>query len=190
MSSSTSSPERRRGRSSPTSRRIRQPRASRVRRRRLVSVGRVGRAHGLDGSFYVVGADPDALKPGVEVRIADAVRRVERRAGTNQRPIVRLSGVGSREQARSLQGQHLLVEQELAADEWLAGELEGLSVVTDRGRPLGRVARVLEAPSVSLLELDQGTLVPLVRDALIAVDLESGRITVSAAFLGLADDEE
>jgi 16S rRNA processing protein RimM len=75
---------------------------------RPVSVGRVGRAHGYDGSFYVEGAE-HPLEEGSRVSIAGREHRVDRRAGTDARPLVRLSGVADREAAISLQGERLLV---------------------------------------------------------------------------------
>ena len=47
-----------------------------------VSAGRVGRVHGLDGSFYVEGPVYD-LAEGTIVRVGGEDRRVERRAGTD-----------------------------------------------------------------------------------------------------------
>src|SRR5207244_9004842 len=55
--------------------------------------GRVGRPHGLDGSFYVLDARAALLGPGARVRIGDREAEVVRRAGTDDRPIVRLAGV-------------------------------------------------------------------------------------------------
>jgi ribosomal 30S subunit maturation factor RimM len=46
----------------------------------------------------------------------------------------------------------------------------------------GRVVRVLDGPSCSVLELSDGSLVPFVRDAIRSV--ESGRIEVDEGFLG------
>ena len=148
---------------------------------RLVTVGRVGRPHGLDGSFWVEDA-AHPLVPGTLVNVSGARRLVRRRAGTDTRPLVRLEGVEGREAAASLTGQLLLVEEQeapLAADEWLAGDLEGCEVPG-----LGRVSRVLGAPSCDILELDDGTLVPLVSDAVRSIDLENRRIEVDRGFLG------
>ncbi len=50
---------------------------------------------------------------------------------------------------------------------------------------VGTVRRMLAYPSCELLELDDGPLIPLVRDAIRAVDVEARRIEVDAGFLGL-----
>ena len=141
----------------------------------LVTAGRVGKPHGLDGSFYVDGPRHE-LPEGTTLTIAGAEHRVERRAGTDERPLIRLGGV---DDARPLRGELMLVEDELAEGEWLASDLVGLRVPG-----LGTVARVVDGPSCSVLELDHGTLVPFVSDAVERVDLDAGEIHVNEAFLG------
>jgi len=146
-----------------------------------VTAGRVGRAHGLDGSFYVEGmAEP--LTPGTEVTVAGRAARVERRAGTDARPIVQLSGVGDRSAAEALRGEGILVDGgDLAEGEYLAADLVGCEVVG-----LGEVRRVIPAPSCDLLEVgEDAVLVPFISDAVKRVDTEARVIEVDAAFLGL-----
>ena len=148
---------------------------------RLVTAGRVGRPHGLDGSFWVEEAG-HPLPAGTKVTVSGATLVVERRAGTDSRPLLRLGGVEGRDRARSLSGELLLVAEHdapLASDEWLAADLEGCEV-----KGLGRVSRVLGAPSCDLLELEDGTLVPLISDAVRRIDLERRLIEVDHRFLG------
>jgi 16S rRNA processing protein RimM len=150
-------------------------------RSRLVTAGRVGRPHGLDGSFWVEAPAHD-IPNGTTVNVCGVERRVERRAGTAERPLLRLGGISDRDAAAALTGELLLVDERdspLAEGEWLAGDLEGCLVPG-----LGRVSRVVGAPSCDLLELEDGTLVPLVSDAVRSIDLESGRIEIDRRFLG------
>ena len=139
----------------------------------LVTAGRVGKPHGLDGSFYVDGAS-HPLAVGTTLTIADRPHEVERRAGTDERPLIRLAGL---EDPRELRGELLLVEAELAEDEWLASDLLRCSVP---GR--GRVVRVLDGPSCSVLELEDGSLVPFISDVIRSV--EGGEIHLNEDFLG------
>ena len=92
-------------------------------------VGRVGRAHGLDGSFYVTRPQARLLTLGAVLAVAESAAAIVRRAGTEQRPIVRLEGIDSREAVELLRGQELTVAQSaapaLAEGEWWAHELEG-----------------------------------------------------------------
>lgn len=141
----------------------------------LVTAGRVGKPHGLDGSFYVEGPRHE-LPEGGSVVVAGATHQIARRAGTDDRPLIRLAGI---EDPGELRGEILLVEGELEEGEWLAGDLVGLSVPG-----LGTVVQVVEAPSVSVLELDDGTLIPFVGDAIDRVDLDAGEIHVKREFLG------
>ena len=140
----------------------------------LVSAGVVGRAHGRDGSFYVERPDHE-LSEGTLVRVGGEERKVERRAGAAEKPLVRVSGVTD---PRTLRGEVLLVEADLEEGEWLAADLVGCKV-----EGLGTVARVLDGPSCGLLELDDGKLVPFVSEAIEAVDVESRTIRAHREFL-------
>jgi 16S rRNA processing protein RimM len=146
---------------------------------RLVTAGVVGRSHGLDGSFHVE-RPQHPLAHGTVVQLAGRERTVERRAGTDRKPLVRIAGVGTREAVTALRGELLLVEQSLAAGEWLAEDLVGCRV-----DGLGAVVRVIDAPSCDLLELEGGELVPLIGDAVRSVDLAARAIEIDRRFLRL-----
>jgi 16S rRNA processing protein RimM len=165
--------------------------------------GRIGRPHGLDGSFHVAGASASLLVVGREVRLGEdgSVRRIERRAGHDARVILRLDGYASREAITVLRGLELFVPRSaappLGEDEWWAEELEGCAV-HDAGRPVGVVARLLGLPSCEVLEVtrvgadgEDGSaaeplLVPLVGDAVRSVDVAARRIDIDLRFLGEA----
>jgi 16S rRNA processing protein RimM len=157
---------------------------------RLVPVGRVGKAHGRDGSFYVDGPS-HPLEEGTLVTVREVERRVDRRGGTADRPLVRLSGLDSRDDAAALRGQPLLVaasEAPLEEGEWLSEDLIGCEVPG-----IGTVKRVISGPSCDLLEVGpDDVLVPFVSDAVKRVDTEGRLIEVDLDFLGLArpDDRE
>jgi 16S rRNA processing protein RimM len=139
----------------------------------LVTAGRVGKPHGLDGSFYVDAA-AHGLPVSTTVFLGDRRHEVVRRAGTDDRPLIRLSGLGD---PASQRGELLLVDEHLGDGEWLASDLVGCSV---QGH--GRVVRVVAGPSCSVLELEDGTLVPFVSDAIRSV--RPGEIEVDEGFLG------
>jgi 16S rRNA processing protein RimM len=160
-----------------------------------VPAGRVGRPHGLDGSFYVTRPRPRLLSVGVRVAVAGRSTRIVRRAGTEQRPIVRLEGVESRPAVEVLRGMELLVADAdapvLGEGEWWAHELEGCAVVGGEAL-LGTVSRLVELPSCEVLEVEaadggQAVLVPMVRDAVLRVEPARRRIEVDLEFLGAAD---
>lgn len=157
-----------------------------------LQAGRVGRAHGLDGSFYVTRARPRLLELGMEVGVGGTAAAIVRRAGTEQHPIVRLAGIEDRQSAEALRGMSLSVERlnapTLADGEWWAHELEGCAVV-DGELLVGSVGRMIELPTCEALEVqlaDGGEvlLVPMVRDAVRRVDIANRRIEVDMEFLG------
>jgi 16S rRNA processing protein RimM len=150
---------------------------------RSLPVGQVGRAHGLDGSFYVAHvARPVAV--GDTVTIDGRAAAVERWAGTKERPILRVGGVSDRDAAAALLGAQIVTvgpHEELGEEEWYDEDLVGCEV-----DGLGAVRAVIHAPSCDLLEVgDDAVLIPLVRDAVLAIDLEARRIEIDHAFLGL-----
>ncbi len=156
-----------------------------------VEIGRVGRPHGLDGSFYVAGAEDDALTVGRRVEVAGAPAEIERRAGTASKPIVRVAGCASRDAAEALRGTPLLVQRSelpaLAEGEFWADDLLECAV-WDGEIPVGTVSRLIGLPSCEVIEVRRSAaeplLVPLVADAIRTIDLEARRVDVDLVFLG------
>jgi 16S rRNA processing protein RimM len=157
-----------------------------------IVAGRVGRPHGLDGSFHVTRPRADLLSEGAVVQVAGTSREVVRRAGTDQRPILRLGGCEDRAAAEALRGEELRVARvdapELEQGEYWAEELEGCRVA-DGEMTVGVVRRLVVLPSCEALEVARegapDLLVPLVRDAVRMVDPAARRIDVDLRFLGL-----
>ncbi len=153
---------------------------------RLVTAGRVGRAHGLDGSFRVNVPD-HPLPEGTVVTVAGQTRTVRSRRGSDDKPIVALEGVTTREGAVALSGELLLMAESdwpLEEGEWLAADLIGCRV-----EGVGTVERVIASPSCDVLELSDGSLIPLIADAVTAVDTGARTLQVDRAFLGLEPTE-
>jgi 16S rRNA processing protein RimM len=156
-----------------------------------LEAGRVGRPHGLDGSFYVTGARPRLLVAGAKVTLAGGAHEIVRRAGVDQRPIVRLGGVEDRNAVEALRGAPLTVPIAEAPDleqgEWWSHELEGCTVY-DGARALGTVLALLELPSCEVLQVRRAEggelLVPMVKDAVRVVDVAARRIEIDLDFLG------
>jgi 16S rRNA processing protein RimM len=159
----------------------------------MAQAGRVGRPHGLDGSFYVVEAKVELLALGASVTVGERTREIVRRAGTDRHPILRVEGCEDRNGAEALRGQQLQVEAPerppLGPDEWWAEQLEGATVF-DGEREVGVVRRMLALPSCECLQVERPDggelLVPMVRDAIREVDPQRARIDVNLAFLGEA----
>ena len=165
-------------------------------------MGRVGRAHGLDGSFYVTRPRPRLLDLGATITVAGRTAAIVRRAGTDARPIVRLEGIVDREGAEELRGAEMTAERSAAPalqdGEWWAHELEGCSVL-DGEMLLGTVLRMLELPSCEALEVRREMtgsqppgaplIVPMVKDAIRRMAVADRRIEVDMSFLGETSPE-
>ena len=151
-----------------------------------IDAGRVGRPHGLDGSFHVTRPLEGAFALGMTVTVGGSEFVVDRVAGTAAAPILRLKGRVTREAAEALRGSDIQVPRDVAppleADEYWADDLVGLRVV-DGDRAVGEVARVLSYPSCEVLVVGE-LLIPLVDDAVRSVDVAGGVVDVDLGFLG------
>ncbi len=150
----------------------------------LVAVGRVGRPHGLDGSFVVEQAseNEDLFEPGGRLFAAGEPVAVTARKRSGGRTVVRLDRPVER-------GAELAVPRaalpEPTPGSYYVFELRGLEVVEETGRRLGRVRDVAPGVANDVLELDTGALLPVHEECVRTIDLEAGRIVVAAGF---ADD--
>ena len=155
--------------------------------------GRVGRPHGLDGSFRVTRPNMQLLENAHTVMVDERELEITRRAGTPRRLILRLEDHDDRAAAEALRGKDMLVARseapELGPEEWWAEDLVGCSV-HDGERDVGTVRRLVELPSCEMLEVDRASggelLVPLVTDAVREIDLDRRAIDVDLRFLGEA----
>ena len=148
----------------------------------FVPIGRVGRPHGIDGSFFVEGPSEraDAFATGATVYVDGVpLKIVASKRGSQSRPVIRL-------ERRVERGATLAVPREslpaLESDEYYAFQLVGLAVEEEGGRLLGRVREVLDYPANDVLELDSGLSLPLVEACVRTVDLDAGRIVIAAGF--------
>jgi 16S rRNA processing protein RimM len=146
-----------------------------------VAIGRVGRPHGLDGSFVVEQASdaPERFAPGARVYVnrepADVVGA--KRAGN--RLVVRLDRAPERGALLELPAAELPAAEE---GSFYVFQLIGLAVEEEGGRQLGRVQDVMPGVANDVLELDGGLSLPMVEDCVLHVDLDHGRIVVAPGF--------
>lgn len=157
----------------------------------LVAV--VGGPHGVSGEVTVelLGENPDRLVAGSRLLAVGHTEESPRELTiSSSRPhrgryLVRFSGVDNRNEAESLRGTALCVPEASARprdDQVWIKDLYGLEVVDTGGRELGRVVEVWDYPAQDVLEIETPggrKLLPLVRDLVPEVDLESGRLVVS-----------
>ena len=146
-----------------------------------VVVGRVGKSHGLDGSFVVEDASETREYFFVGARLlagGDEAEVVATKLARG-RPVIRLD-------RRVGRGTELRVPRAALAPtaegEFYVFELVGLRVEEEGGRELGVVADVAPGVANDVLELDSGLSLPMVEECVLAVDREHGRILVARGF--------
>ena len=169
----------------------------------LVTVGRIGRAHGIRGEVSV-----DVRTDSPDLRFADGARLTTEPAGAGPlvvghsrwhsgRLLVRFDGVSDRAVAEGLRGVRLLAEvgegeRPDDPDEFFDHQLLGLRAVTTAGDDVGEITDVLHLPGQDLLVIrradDRETLVPFVADIVPEVDLAARRVVLDPP-TGLLDDE-
>ena len=99
------------------------------------------------------------------------------------RVLVKFEGVADRDHADALRGSVLLVDAADAPpieerDRYWIHQVVGLQVITEDGRPLGRIREVEANPANDLWVTEDGALIPAVREVVVGVDLDAGRVTV------------
>jgi 16S rRNA processing protein RimM len=146
-----------------------------------VVVGRVGKSHGLDGSFVVEGASEtrELFAVGATLLVDGAAATVVGSKQARGRPVIRLDRRVARGAALAVPPDALAPT---SADEYYVFQLVGLEVAEEGGRPLGTVADVAPGVANDVLELDSGLLLPMVEECVLSVDLEAGRIVVARGF--------
>ncbi|MCE3285202.1 MAG: rRNA processing protein RimM [Steroidobacteraceae bacterium] len=155
-----------------------------------VVLGRVGAPFGVQGwvkvTSYTEPAAGIASYPRWTLVRGDEVRQVRvldsKRAG--QSIAVRLEGVETREAAQTLTGAEVQVDRSAlpapGPQEHYLHDLLGLEAFNRDGVRLGQVDGFIELPVHPVAVLKDGKLerlVPLVRERLLAVDLQAGRVT-------------
>ena len=148
-----------------------------------MSVGRVGKPHGFDGSFFVENAseDADRFAPGATVFVEGEPVKIAASKRSGGRPVIRLERAVPRGAELTLPRDQLPPTE---PGEFYAFELVGLKVEDEYGHALGRVAEVAPGVANDVLELDSGMALPLVEECVREVDLERARIVIAPDFAG------
>lgn len=146
-----------------------------------ISVGRVGRPHGRDGSFVVEDAsdDPRRFEPGSVLLLDGEPARVIASKRAGGRPVIRLDREAPRGAVLSVDVADLPPPE---AGAYYVFDLIGLEVKEEGGRPLGRVQAVEPGVANDVIELDSGLSLPMHEACVLGVDLEAGRVLVARGF--------
>jgi 16S rRNA processing protein RimM len=146
-----------------------------------VVVGKVGKSHGLDGSFVVEDASetPEVFAVGAKLLVEGEEVMVLGLRHARGRPVIRLD-------RRVARGVSLQVPRDALAEtaegEYYVFQLVGLQVQEEGGGVLGVVTDVAPGVANDVLELDSGLLLPMVEECVLSVDLEARCILVAPGF--------
>jgi 16S rRNA processing protein RimM len=147
----------------------------------LVQIGRVGKSHGLDGSFVVEDASEtrERFAVGAELIAAGEPAKIVAAKQARGRPVIRLDRPVPRGSVLHVRRDALEPPGE---DEYYVFQLVGLRVEEEGGDTLGTVTNVAPGVANDVLELDTGLALPMVEDCVREVDLPGGRIVVAQGF--------
>jgi 16S rRNA processing protein RimM len=165
----------------------------------LLTVARIVRSHGVRGELKIMCSahQLEAFQPGVAVFIDRTEYEVAEVRGHTDKPILRLMQITDRNAADALRGSSIEMHRsqlpEPEDDEWLVADLVGCTVY-DGERKIGMVSAVDLPPANPVLVVHLVTggeiLVPLIDDAVPAVNIDARSIAIDAAFLGLDSVDE
>jgi len=149
----------------------------------LVAVGRVGKSHGLDGSFVVEDASEtrELFAVGAKLLVDGEEATVVGLKQARGRPVIRLD-------RRVARGSTLNVRRNVlpptAEGEYYVFQLVGLQAQEEGGAALGTVTDVVPGVANDVVELDSGLSLPMVEECILSIDLDAGRILVAPGFSG------
>lgn len=167
-----------------------------------VAIGKVVKAHGIKGEvkFFPYSGWPDDFELYQDVVLArdsaleDAqgfnshagkIYAIEKSRVQGKLAVVRLAGVESRNDAETLRGLNILVKKEmlppLEPDEYYWHDLEGMQVVTDDGREIGKVTSLMATGAHDILVVkDRGReyMVPVQKEFVANIDMDAGLIII------------
>ncbi|HUT54066.1 MAG TPA: ribosome maturation factor RimM [bacterium] len=168
--------------------------------RELIALGVVGKAFGIRGEVRVRPHNPRSTwfdtAEGLWLRSSPAAEpeflRILKRRRHKEFFVFTLDGVRDRDDAERLRGLEVVAAEDeleaLEADEFYWYQLIGLKVRDAEGRALGEVVRIEETDpklggnDVLVVRGDDGEfLVPATKDAVSAIDVKAGAMTLSAA---------
>ena len=169
----------------------------------LVAIGKVIKPHGVRGQVKIVyfGEDPGGFHHYREILVRDSqgiprVYEVEEVVSCPTHLILRLKGIGRREETHLLLGREILVPREalppLEEGEYFWFEIVGLTVETQEGKTIGTVKEVLATGANDVLVVEgkgRELHLPVTKEVIRKIDREK-RIIQVIRMKGLWEDED
>ena len=156
-------------------------------------IGAVSAAHGVRGEVKVFPMidDPARYKKLKQVIVqkkngAEETLAVESARFFKNMVLLKWKGIDNRDDAERYRGSALFVPREdavpLQENEYFIADLIGLSVFTEDGEALGELTDVLQTGANDVYEVTtekkKKILIPAIRDCILQVDVEAGRMEV------------
>ncbi len=150
-----------------------------------IPVGRVTRTHGLKGElkFYPFEKNGITVQSGQKICLEKMQLKVESVRGTKSPFILKLDGINSIEDTKSMVGQEVRVARKdfepLPEGEFYRFEIEGLKVFDDTGKYYGVVEEIVETGSNDVyIVRGEGKewLIPMIDSVVHTIDLEQGKL--------------
>lgn len=150
------------------------------------AVGLIERPVGLKGEIKArpLTDYPQRFEPGATVYIDARPRTIRGSRWHKDRVYLRIDGVSGRGQAEELRGLLIEIPDGEIPEEgaWYIDQIEGIAVETEDGRALGSVSEVLQtgANDVYVVEREgeRDLLIPALRDVIVEIDADAGRMVV------------
>jgi 16S rRNA processing protein RimM len=153
----------------------------------LVDIGRIGRAHGVQGQFWLAlfSGEPARYESLTELWVLGTPYKVAGSSPQGKGLMLKLKGVDSREEASHLTGLVVQVPESAVAapppETFYHYQILGMRVATTDGRELGEVVEILETPGNDVY-VTRGALgevlLPAIADVVKNIDLAGRLITV------------
>lgn len=160
----------------------------------LISFGKITKPHGLAGEVKLLphSRTMDSFNEITRIYIENKSSTTPQEFNITSRrfhkntAILKLDGVESIEEARSLSGLEVYIQEgelgELEEDEYYFFELIGLQAYTDDGAYLGKVEDIMERAIQSILVIkneESEILIPITEHIVKEVKLEEGKIVIT-----------
>ena len=163
-----------------------------------MDIGRIGRAHGVQGQFWLelFSGEPHRYESLAEIWVLGTPRKVTGSSPQGKGLVLKLKGVDTREEASRLTGCVVQVPESVVAapppETYYHYQILGMRVVTTDGRELGEVMEILETPGndVYVTRGARGeVLLPAIADIVKSIDIAGQLMTVEPVPGLLGPDE-
>ena len=150
-----------------------------------IPVGRVTRTHGLKGElkFYPTEQNSTMVQSGQRICLGEIQLKIESVRGVKSPFILKLDGINSIEDTKSLVGQEVRVARKdfepLPEGEFYRFEIEGLKVFDDTEKYYGVVEEIVETGSNDVYVVrgeGKEWLIPMIDSVVQTIDLEQGKL--------------